>query len=50
VEYILIGVLITIGSWVGNKVIDKIEEPKKEMVAQRPETLQCIIVEDKTKE
>jgi hypothetical protein len=43
VEYILIGVLITFGSWLGGEMIEKID--KKEMVPPRQEVLQCVIVE-----
>jgi hypothetical protein len=41
-EYILIGVLITFGSWVGTKIVDIIEP--KETIEIREEHLQCVIV------
>lgn len=42
-EYILIGVLITFGSWLGGEMIEKFN--KKEMVPARQEVLQCVIAE-----
>ena len=43
-EYIAIGILITLGTWFGGKLVDELE-PKKEMVEVRHEVLQCVLVE-----
>ena len=43
-EYILIGVLITLGSWMGGKFTDAIDNEPKETVVKET-TLQCVLVE-----
>ena len=43
-EYIAIGILITLGTWLGGKVVDVIE-PKQEVVEVRHEVMQCVLVE-----
>ena len=48
-EYIAIGILITLGTWLGGKVVDVIE-PKKEIVEVRQEVLQCVVVETESEE
>jgi hypothetical protein len=48
-EYIAIGILITLGTWFGGKVVD-VMEPKKEIVEVRQEVLQCVVVETESEE
>lgn len=43
-EYVAIGILITLGAWLGGKVVDVIE-PKKEIVEVRQEVMQCVVVD-----
>ena len=48
-EYLAIGILISLGTWFGGKVVDVIE-PKKEMVEVRQEVLQCVVVDTEQEE